>query len=613
MSETAPTTAPVGFTMVKVLCCLCGTPIDPNPCNTCAACLASTSDVTRGISTEATLHQCRGCQRWHRDANKWIACDLESRELMTLCLANVSGLGKKSAAKVRLVDAGWIWTEPHSMRLKVRLTIQKEVQTGTILQQAFTVIFVVRNQQCVECQAEFRQGSWRSVIQVRQRVGHKRTFLYLEQLILKHGAHRGCLSIETFRDGMDFYFPDKGKAARFICFLEGAVPIKVKVSKKLIGIDDKSNTANYKYTSLVEICTLCKDDLIYLPAKLARTLGNIPRTVLVKNVSSVIHIIDPLSGQTASMSGEQFWRDPIRPVITAARSRLTRYVVLGKEPVVLKRNLSRKGATGKNKSKLAIVTMAKEEELGVNDTQYEEQSHVGYLMKSGDVCLGYDLTETQFVEDDAEALRSAGKLPEVVLVRKCYGGVATNDANAAKMRTWKLQRLDATVAESLRAKNAKKEAEMDDLDEEDFMREVEADADMRRGMNLYKSDALKNKVEGEPMGGDAPDKKTANTDEEDDDDDDQQVKLDELLDGLALDDGPDDALPEEFIPENTAMMGADEAWEVTGEIFTEGAKAAKDGISYVSRDHANQVRDKDTAVSISSFGKQFTAEDTKPK
>ena len=77
------------------------------------------------------------------------------------------------------------------MRLKVRLTIQKEVQKGTILQQAFTVIYVVRNQQCIECQAEFRQGSWKSLVQIRQRVSHKRTFLYLEQLILKHGGE-GC-------------------------------------------------------------------------------------------------------------------------------------------------------------------------------------------------------------------------------------------------------------------------------------------------------------------------------------------------------------------------------------------------------------------------------------
>jgi nonsense-mediated mRNA decay protein 3 len=130
---------------------------------------------------------------------------------------------------VRLVDAAWIWTEPHSMRLKVRLTVQKQVQTGTILQQSFTVEFIVRNQQCIECQSEFRTGIWKTVIQVRQRVKHKRTFLYLEQLILKHGAHRGCLSIEAFKDGMDFYFAERNKAAKFQTFLENVVPMQVGV------------------------------------------------------------------------------------------------------------------------------------------------------------------------------------------------------------------------------------------------------------------------------------------------------------------------------------------------------------------------------------------------
>jgi nonsense-mediated mRNA decay protein 3 len=228
-------------TYVTILCCVCGIPISPNPANTCANCLASTADVTRGISTEVTLHQCRGCQRWHKEAGKWMACELESRELMALCLSHVNGLAHSSSStkkkktnaggpKPRLVDAGWIWTEPHSMRLKVRLTLQQEVQVGTILQQSMVVVFVVRNQQCIECQAHFRQGSWKSLVQVRQRVNHKRTFLYLEQLILKQEAHRGCLRIETIRDGMDFYFADRNKAARFISFLENVVPIKVRTN-----------------------------------------------------------------------------------------------------------------------------------------------------------------------------------------------------------------------------------------------------------------------------------------------------------------------------------------------------------------------------------------------
>ena len=33
------------------------------------------------------------------------------------------------------MDAGFIWTEPHSMRLKVKLTVQGEVLNGAILQQ----------------------------------------------------------------------------------------------------------------------------------------------------------------------------------------------------------------------------------------------------------------------------------------------------------------------------------------------------------------------------------------------------------------------------------------------------------------------------------------------
>jgi len=230
------------FTSIRILCCVCGTSIAPNPSNTCPSCLASKADVTKGIQTEVTLHQCRGCQRWHLEAGKWIACELESRELMSLCLSNVSGLphSKSSSSSkkkghdhhqvtepIRLVDAAWIWTEPHSMRLKVRLTVQKQVQTGTILQQSFMVVFIVRNQQCMECQSEFRTGSWKTVIQVRQRVKHKRTFLYLEQLILKHGAQKGCLSIETFKDGMDFYFAERNKAAKFQAFLENVVPMQV--------------------------------------------------------------------------------------------------------------------------------------------------------------------------------------------------------------------------------------------------------------------------------------------------------------------------------------------------------------------------------------------------
>ena len=495
------------------------------------------------------------------------------------------------------------------MRLIVRLTVQREVQKGTILQQSFTVTFIVRNQQCIECQAEFRQGSWNSLVQVRQRVRHKRTFLYLEQLILKHEAHRGCLSIETFRDGMDFYFPDKGKAARFISFLENVCPIKVKTSKKLISTDVKSNIANFKYTNLVEICPLCKDDLLFLPVKMARNLGNISRLVLVKNISNVIHLIDPCSGQTASMTPEVFWREPLRPIITAAKSRMTRYVVLGKEPVFLRKNVSKRTPTRKQKSRLASLTVAREDDLGVNDKQCEERSHVGYLMKSGDVCVGYDLGDTNLADEDAEQARMDGSFPDVVVIRKLYGGAAVGSSNPQGSRVWRLQRLEVKAGEEeegTRSRNKRQNGsaameERDEMDEEEFLQEVEADKEMRLNMNLYKQPARirKNNTESENQDNDI---KTKDDDmaseggdaDEDENDDDQQITLDELLDNLALE-GPADTNEEEGIVQST-------------QIYQEGERAAKDGIKYVSREDVRNVQDKGTAVvvDVDQLGKDFT-------
>ncbi len=372
---------------------------------------------------------------------------------------------------------------------------------------------------------------------------------------------------------------------------------QLKTSKKLIGTDDKSNVSNFKYTNLVEICPLCKDDLLYLPAKTARNLGNISRLVMVKSISNVIQLIDPLSGQMAQLSADAFWRDPLRPVITAARSRMTRFVVLGKEAIVLERNVSKRSASRKQRNRLASLTLAREDDLGVNDKQFDERSNVGYLMKSGDVCVGYDLTETQFVDDEAESMRSSGKLPDVVVIRKLYGGVAAGEADAAKKRLWRLQRLDVEVAESMRsARAAKLDAEADDMDEEDFMREVEADRDMRSQINLYKSEQLLKKklANGTSMEHDGAE--SVNQDE----DDDQEIKLEELLDGLVVDDGPD--------PEDATDMGP-YAEEDKG--LEEGGKAGKDGINYHGREEARQLKDKDGAVAKSTFGKHYELKDFK--
>lgn len=110
--------------MARILCCLCGVSIESNGVNMCSNCLSTQVDITEGIETKASLTQCFGCGRYKNGASStWLTCDFESSELMALCLKNISGL-----SKVVLTDAKFIWTEPHSRRIKVKITIQKEVR-----------------------------------------------------------------------------------------------------------------------------------------------------------------------------------------------------------------------------------------------------------------------------------------------------------------------------------------------------------------------------------------------------------------------------------------------------------------------------------------------------
>lgn len=84
--------------------------------------LSQTLDVTQGIQREAVLHFCRDCDRWLLPPNSWVAAAPESKELLSVCLRKLRGL-----TKVRLTDAVFIWTEPHSRRVKVKLTVQDAV------------------------------------------------------------------------------------------------------------------------------------------------------------------------------------------------------------------------------------------------------------------------------------------------------------------------------------------------------------------------------------------------------------------------------------------------------------------------------------------------------
>jgi nonsense-mediated mRNA decay protein 3 len=383
-------------------------------------------------------------------------------------------------------------------------------------------------------------------------------------------------------------------------------------------MDDRNNVANYKYTHFVEIVPLCKDDLLYLPSALAKSLGNISRLVLVKNISEVIHVIDPFTCQTAQFSADVYWRHEssgdLRPIITASRSRFTPFIVLGKDamlneiadPIFVTGKKRREVRKNHRKNKLALLTVSREVDLGVNDQQFETVSHMGYLMKSGDKAIGYDLTNIQFVNDEAEEARSSGLLPSIVILRKLYSVAVQPDCTSLEGETrtvskpdrmFRLQKLDVDVMDGEVSGSRKKNVamEVDDEDEEEFLRQVEADREMRANINMYKSDVARDKSKSSTV---------ESLGEEEDDEDDQQIRLEELLDGLVLDELDHDPSSNQILNDDMSMGDIVNRDEMNDESGNHGKGSTRD-VLLVGREDARKIQDKDMAYAVSEFGKEY--------
>lgn len=85
----------------------------------------------------------------------------------------------KGLAKLELKDAKFLWTEPHSKRIKVKIEYVRNVNENTRVQQSEIVEFVEKYSQCPDCKKNFTPHDWNTLIQVRQHASHKRTLLTL--------------------------------------------------------------------------------------------------------------------------------------------------------------------------------------------------------------------------------------------------------------------------------------------------------------------------------------------------------------------------------------------------------------------------------------------------
>ncbi|KAI9821715.1 MAG: ribosome-binding protein [Pycnora praestabilis] len=461
--------APLGqHNGATILCCNCGAPIDGTASAgaLCYDCVKLTVDISEGVQREATLHICRDCERWLQPPAHWLVAVPESRELLALCLRKLRGL-----SKVRIIDASFIWTEPHSRRIKVKITIQQEAFEGTILQQTFEVEYVVAYHQCPDCAKSFTANTWRACVQVRQKVPHKRTFLYLEQLILKHSAHKDTINIKEVKDGLDFFFAARNQAEKFLDFLTSVAPVRTKKSQELISMDIHTSTKSYKFSYSVELVPICKDDLVAIPIKLAKSIGNISPLALCYRVGTSVNLLDPNTLQTADISTPIYWRAPFTSL--ADVQELVEFVIMDVEPT---------GAT-KGRFLLAEATVARASDLGSNDKTYFTRTHLGGILHPGDSVMGYHLTGTNFNNPQFEALEESNTysstIPDVMLVKKFYPR-----KKKTKARNWHIKRMNKEEGEML---PRKQDQERMERDFEMFLRDVEEDTELRSTLALYKA------------------------------------------------------------------------------------------------------------------------------
>ena len=555
------------ITYSKIVCCICGITIDANREGICEICAKKNIDITNGITKTGSLIYCHTCERYKRPP--WMKCEKESQDMMNLCLSKIKGLNK-----VQLIDSSFVWTEPHSKEIKIKLTIQKEVNKS-LISTSFIVEFKEEWTQCEDCKKTFTPHIWRACVQLRQKVNHKRTFLFLEQLILKHKAQSKALNIKEHPEGVDFYFSNRAQANSFCAFIHEFLPCQTKTSRQLISVDEKSNEAVYKETFRLEIAPVCQDDLIILSEDNYKKLGSIGPVLLCYKQINNLKFIDPITFEIINMDNNTYWRYGLKSYID--RKCLSEFLILSCEEEIdykkiaekdksqriikkiinnkknkkdgmeiendnkidesknsINTNISNKSKYIENlerkledkKMKIVNVKCIRNSEKEENKEILEVRSFLGRKMRPGDIYYGYDLTRINISEDLEGILsKKKEKIPDIILVKKKYNNYK---------RIFKLKHLDMEIDDGeeesqekgkFEKKKKKKKNQKDKEKEmEEFMEEVGKNKELRKNINLYKDEKAIEQL-NEQMD-------NLGIDEKDLNDSDVDIKINELLDEI---------------------------------------------------------------------------------
>lgn len=269
---------PVLSTVGDIACCVCGVKIsgDANEANMCPRCVTREVDFSDSVSVRGPITWCLDCGRLRHQA-QWLRVEAESASMLQLCVRKL-----KISDKVLVIkEAKFVWTEPHSKRVAIKLVVEKTM-LGVPMRQNLLLEFKEEWQQCSDCRKEWSQKaggksdySWTCVIQIRQdRDDSKALFHNLEQGLIEAKLHAKMKGIQPKPHGIDIYLATKGDAKSVIDCVSGIVPV-------LKQTGPTKNAATYSY--LIELVPLSRWDLVALRGD---TL------CVVSKLASMLHLME---------------------------------------------------------------------------------------------------------------------------------------------------------------------------------------------------------------------------------------------------------------------------------------------------------------------------------
>jgi nonsense-mediated mRNA decay protein 3 len=175
--------------------------------------------------------------------------------------------------------------------------------------------------------------------------------------------------------------------------------------------------------------------------------------------------------------------------------------------------------------------VARASDFGKNSQTFFVRTHLGFILKPGDVVQGYDLTTSNWnnAEYTEYAQHNAGGiLPDVILVRKSYDHLRRQ---GAPRRQWKLKQLPMDVDDDTKGPTVT----VSDRDRERFMQELEEDSELRSAINLYRDASAMRKSHGATRSSAMDVVSATETESESVAGDIPRVSLEELLEDLTID------------------------------------------------------------------------------